>query len=66
MSEAAKSSWFWPKLLSPTTDEDTCQLTLRPNRTDDWPTHCWMATLAKLEPVDCIDGLAPAGTIPND
>ncbi len=62
MSEAAKSIWFWPKLLRPMTEDDTCQLMLSPYSVDDWPTHCWMATLAKLEPVDCIDGLAAAGT----
>ena len=31
-----------------------------------WPTHCWMATAAKLDPVDCIDGLAQAGATPQN
>ena len=52
MSEAAKSTWFWAKLSSPSTEEDTCQLMFSPYSVAAWPTHCWMATPAKLDPVD--------------
>ena len=61
MSEAAKSTWFWAKLLRPKTDEETCQLMLSPYRVPAWPTHCWMATPAKLDPVDCSDGTRRRG-----
>src|SRR5450759_287336 len=65
MSAAAKSTCLAVKLLRPMTDEVTCQLMFRPYNVLAWPTHCWMATLAKLEPVDWRDGLAPAGVIPQ-
>src|SRR5271165_623083 len=65
MSEAPKSTWLVAKLLSPMTEEVTCQLMLSPNSVLDWPTHCWIATLAKLDPVDCSDGLAPASGTPQ-
>src|SRR5665213_3739185 len=65
MSEAPKSTWLVANWLRPMIELWTCQLIFRPKRVLDVPTHSWMAAPAKLEPVDCMFGLAPAGRAPQ-
>src|SRR5665213_1491854 len=65
MSEAPKSTWLVANWLRPMIELCTCQLIFNPNSVLDVPTHSWMAAPAKLEPVDCMFGLAPAGRAPQ-